>query len=545
MSLIRLLGVTKKYGEQPVLREIFFRLAAGERVGLIGKNGTGKTTVLRLILGQEQPTQGTIETATGIRIGYFSQFSELDGKLSIQQVLTTLFANVQQMAAALRAIEEALPEAPPGAALDKLLARYETLVEAMNQCDGWAYEHRIATVLTQLGFREHDRIRPIDQLSGGWRNRAALAKILLEAPDVLLLDEPTNFLDLAGLNWLEQWLVAWPGALVIVSHDRHFLDQVVNRVIEIENYHFQEYEGNFTQYIRKKQIRLKTLERQFQYEEELLAFEIEAIDERRQDQQQPGKALQRRLANIKKRLEPRAVDTIMTDLYAGLSIRNELCRVDGLTKAYDGIALFQQLAFTIQRRDRLAVIGPNGIGKSTLLKVLCGDEVADTGTIAWLQGGSSGQPDAGYVDYNQTLAALDPTDTVSHAVNISKLAFFEARKKVEKFLGLLRFSELDMRQRIGALSGGQRARVALALCLLSGAPVILLDEPTNHLDLTSTQVMERALLHFPGAVVFVSHDRFFIDKVATRLLLFQGAGHTTFFAGNWTLWQATTAETKA
>ena len=541
MSLIRLLGITKKYGEQPVLREVFFRLAAGERVGLIGKNGTGKTTVLRLILGQEEPTQGIVEVTAGIRIGYFSQFSELDGKLSIQQVLTALFADVQQLAAELRTIEDALSEAPSGAALDELLARYETLVEAMNQCDGWAYEHRIDTVLTQLGFREQDCTRPIDQLSGGWRNRAALAKILLEAPDVLLLDEPTNFLDLAGLSWLEQWLVTWPGALVIVSHDRHFLDQVVNRVIEIENYHFQEYEGNFTQYIRKKQIRLKTLERQFQYEEELLAFEVEAIDERRQDQQQPGKALQRRLANIKKRLEPRAVDTIITDLYAGLTIRNELCRVDSISKAYDATPLFQHLSFTIQRRDRLAIMGPNGIGKSTLLKVLCGDEVADTGTIAWLQG-SGGQADDGYVDYNQTLAALDPTDTVNHAVNVSKLAFFEARKKVEKFLGLLRFSELDMRQRIGTLSGGQRARVALALCLLSGAPVILLDEPTNHLDLTSTQVMERALLHFPGAVVFVSHDRFFMDKVATRLLLFNGAGRTTFFEGNWTLWQATRAE---
>lgn len=538
MSLIRLLGIAKKYGEQPVLRDVFFRLAAGERVGLIGKNGTGKTTVLRLILGQEQPSQGVVEMAAGTQIGYFSQFSELDGKLSIQQVLTALFADIQQMTAELRVIEEALPGAPPGAAMDKLLARYEMLVEALNQCDGWAYEHRIATVLTQLGFREADRTRPIDQLSGGWRNRAALAKLLLEAPDVLLLDEPTNFLDLAGLSWLEQWLVTWRGALVIVSHDRHFLDQVVNRIIEIENYHFQEYEGNFTQYIRKKQIRLKTLERQFQYEEELLAFEAEAIDERRQDQQQPSKALHRRLANIKKRLEPRAVDTIITDLYAGLSISNELCRVERIAKAYDGGPLFQQLSLTIQRGDRLAIVGPNGSGKSTLVKVLRGDEATDTGTIAWLQGGSGARQEVGFVDYNQMLASLDPNDTVSHAVNISSLAFFEARKKVEKFLGLLRFAELDMRQRIGTLSGGQRARVALALCLLSGAPVILLDEPTNHLDLTSTQVMERALFHFPGAVVLVSHDRFFIDKVATRLLIFHGAGSTQLFAGNWTLWQA-------
>lgn len=538
MSLIRLLDVAKKYGAQPVVRELFFRLTAGERVGLIGKNGAGKTTVLRLILGQEEPTEGTIEITDGTRIGYFSQFSELDGAQSIQQVLTALFADIQEIAQALRAIEEALPSVPSGDEMETLLARYATLVDQMDQRDGWAYKHRIDTVLTQLGFRDADRHRPIDQLSGGWRNRAALAKILLEAPDVLLLDEPTNFLDLAGLTWLEQWLVTWRGALLIISHDRHFLDQVVNHIVEIENYHFQEYEGNFTQYIRKKQVRLKTLERQFQYEAELLAFEAEAIDDRRQLQQQPTKAFQRRLANIKKQIEPRATDRIITDLYTGLSIRNELCRVEQLAKAYDRGPLFQQLSFTIQRGDRLAIIGANGCGKSTLMKVLCGAETADQGTIAWLQGGSGAHQTAGFVDYNQTLAALDHNDIVSHAVNVSSLAFFEARKKVEKFLGLLRFTELEMRQRIGTLSGGQRARVALALCLLSGAPVILLDEPTNHLDLTSTQVMERALYHYPGAVVLVSHDRFFIDKVATRLLIFNQTATPAIFEGNWTLWQA-------
>jgi len=254
--------------------------------------------------------------------------------------------------------------------------------------------------------------------------------------------------------------------------------------------------------------------------------------------------LRRRRADIKKRSEPKAVDTIITDLYAGLSVRSELCRAEKLTKGYAEEPLFQQLSFTLHRGERLAVIGPNGSGKSTLLNLLRGDENVDAGSITWLQGSSGATGEPAFVDYNQMLAALDPADTVNHAVNVSQLAFFEQRKKVEKFLGLLRFAELDQRQRIGTLSGGQQARVALALCLLSGAPVILLDEPTNHLDLTSTQVMERALLHFPGAVILVSHDRFFLDKVATRLLIFDHAGRTQLFVGNWSMWQGASGQEK-
>lgn len=542
MSLIRLLGIAKKYENQPVLREVFFRLATSDRVGLIGKNGVGKTTVLRLILGQEEPTAGVVELAPDIRIGYFSQFSELQDDLSLQQVLTALFARIEQIAQELRTIEEALPTTPPGPETERRLARYADLIEQMNREDGWTYQHRIDTVLTQLGFRPADRVCPLQQLSGGWRNRAALAKILLEAPDVLLLDEPTNFLDVAGLTWLEEWLVNWRGALLIVSHDRHFLDRVVNRIIEIENYHFQEYEGNFTQYIRQKSIRRKTLERQFQYEEELLIFEAEAIADRRQARQDSNQALLRRRANIRRRIEPRAVDKIITDLYSGLNVRNELCRVEGVTKGYAREPLFRDLSFTLQRGDRLAIIGPNGSGKSTLLKLLRGDEQADAGAISWLQGSSGAGDELAFVDYNDTLATLDPADTVNHTLNVSKLAFFEQRKKVEKFLALLRFAEPEQRQRIDTLSGGQRARVALARCLLAGAPVILLDEPTNHLDLTSTQVMERALLHFPGAVIFVSHDRFFLDKVATRLLIFDHAGGTQLFEGNWSMWQGASGQ---
>ena len=531
MSLIRLRNISKSYEKKQVLREVFFRLEGGDRVGLVGKNGTGKTTILKLILGQEEPTSGEVDLDEGLRIGYFSQFSELHGEQSILEILTDMFADIHNIETELRKIEAALQTDLPKSEMNQQLARYDKLLQEMDQRQGWTYQNQIDTVLSKLNFSERHRTMPVNNLSGGWRNRAALAKILLEAPDVLLLDEPTNFLDFVGLIWLEGWLNKLSGALIIVSHDRHFLDRVVTRIIEIENYHFHEYKGNFSRYIQQKQTRIKSLERQFQHEEELLAFEAEAIDDRQEMAKNPSKALQRRLANIKKRMEPRIVDKIITDLYRGLRAGTELCRVENVAKAYDDQILFMDVSFTLQKGDRLAIIGPNGVGKSTLLRLMRGDETPDDGRVVWPRG-------VDFADYNQIFETLDLNDTVTHAVNVAPLAYFEARKIVNRFISLFQFSEMDLKQRIGTLSGGQRARVALALALLSGSPVILLDEPTNHLDLTSTQAMERALYNFPGAVVVISHDRFFIDKVATRLLIFDEAGETELFEGNWTLWQA-------
>jgi ATP-binding cassette subfamily F protein 3 len=531
VSLIRLHNVSKTYDDNVVLRNVYFRLNAGDRIGLIGRNGAGKTTVLKLILDQEEPTTGTVEINQDLQIGYFSQFSELDGELPIVDVLEGLFDDVHAIEAELDEIDTALNDRPSETDLDRLLNRQAALFDEMEQREGWTYQVRIDTALSKLGFSDAHRERPIDQLSGGWRNWAALAKIILQEPDVLLMDEPTNFLDIAGLSWLEEWFQRHRGALIIVSHDRHFLDRVVNRIVEIENYNFQAYEGNFTQYVREKPLRLKSLQRQFQHEEELLAYEAEAIADRREAAADPSKALKRKLANIKKRAQPRPVDKIVTGIYERLYVPNKLCRAEALSKAYDGQVLFTDLSFEVQRGDRIVVLGPNGCGKTTLLRVLTEDEPPDTGRIAW---GKAVE----YIYYNQVFAELDLNDTVTHAVNVVGLAFRAPRKRVNRFLSLLQFSEMDLRCKIGTLSGGQRARVALAQCLLSGAGLIVLDEPTNHLDLSSTQVMERALVHFPGAVVVVSHDRFFIDKVATRLLIFEGAGHVREVAGNWTIWQA-------
>ena len=531
MSLVRFQQVSKSYEGRPVLREVFFKLSEGERVGLIGKNGSGKTTALKLILGHEVPTAGAVEIEQGTRIGYFSQFSELSGTCSINDELELLFADVHALEAALAAVDGTLATDLEGAALDEAVSRQAALLEQMEARGGWSYTHRIDTVLTRLGFDQAHRERPIDQLSGGWRNRAALAKLLLDRWNVLLLDEPTNFLDVAGLQWLEDWMQRLPGALIVVSHDRNFLDNVVTRIVEVEHYKFQEYPGNFTDYIREKRLRVRSLERQFQHEEKLLAFEAEAIADRREAAKDPSGALKRRLAGIKKRTEPRPVDRVITSIYEGLKPSERLCQVDNLSKRYDDQTLFSHLFFEVHRGERLAVIGPNGCGKTTLLRVMTGAEKADTGEVVWARGGD-------FISYNERLDALDLDDTVTHAVNIFGLGFHAARKKVHQFLALLQFTEADLKQRIRTLSGGQRARVALAQCLLSGASVIVLDEPTNHLDLTSTQVMERALLHFPGGVIVVSHDRFFVDKVATRLLVFEGDGRIDDVHGNWTIWQA-------
>lgn len=526
MSLIRLNDVSVRFEGKPVLREAFLRLDPKDRVGLIGRNGSGKTTLLKLILDQVEPDEGTVAVEQGTRIGYFSQFSELNGTKTILEELEGLFGEIHAISAELASIDQEIAvvamDPDGGARLDELIERQSVLFAEMDLQGGWEYERKIDTALSTLGFTEAHRSLPIDDLSGGWRNRAALAKIVLEDPDVLLLDEPTNFLDVAGVEWLEAWFRDFPGAAVVVSHDRSFLDAVATRIVEVENFHLHEYPGNFDEYIVQKQFRLKTLEAQFVHENELLAFESEGISDRREAAKAAkasGQGLTKELSKIKKSRTPRPVDQIITEIYGGLHVKDVLCRIDGIGKAYDDRVLFDDVSFELRRGNRVVVVGANGSGKSTLLRVLEGSEKQDHGTVAWAAG-------VKVVSYNRMLDELDLNDTVTHAVNglPDSLALTATRKSVGRFLAMFQFSEADLKSRIGTLSGGQKARVAMAQCLLSGASVLLLDEPTNHLDLASTQVMERALVHFPGAVVVVSHDRFFSDKVANRRVVFGAEG---------------------
>ncbi|MBO7746251.1 ABC-F family ATP-binding cassette domain-containing protein [Paenibacillus sp. MWE-103] len=512
MSVIRLENVTKKYGDALIFREIYFRLSQGERIALIGRNGAGKSTVFKLILGQEEPTSGKVEVDPGARIGYFSQFSELHGRLSAQQELELCFEEAARIERELQEIAERLGEAADDGEMETLLARQAELFERMEHIDGWNVPVEIDTVLTKLGFGERSRHQPVDELSGGWRNRAALAKMLVQRPDVVLLDEPTNYLDIEGIAWLEQWLHRFGGAMILISHDREFIDKAATQIVEIENYHFHPYEGNYTDYIRKKKLRRKELVRQFEWEEELLLMEAEGIEDRASRKSAKDR-LSRKLADSKKRVEPHPVNVLITDIYERLRFPDKLCEVKAIGQRYEGREIFKGVSFDIQKEDRLVIAGPNGSGKSTLIKALTGEEKPATGEVVWERG-------VEFAYFNRMWAELDPKDTVSHAVNTYGLGLDAPRKKVNKFLSMLQFSEADLSKPTGSLSGGQKARVALAKCLLSGAAVVILDEPTNHLDLTSIQVMEQALIHFPGAVVTVSHDRFFIDKIGTKMLAF-------------------------
>ena len=520
MSIVRVNGLSKKYGERVIFREVSLRLDEGDRLGLVGYNGTGKTTLFRMILGEEKPDAGTIEVDDGIVLGYFSQFSSLDSEKTILTILSGMFEHIHDMERELAEIATRF-ESVGESEMASLLDRQTHLFEEMDRLEGWDISVKIDTVLSKLGFDEEMRNRSLHQLSGGWKNRAALSKLLLEDPDVLLLDEPTNYLDLEGVAWLERWFGKFKGAIIVISHDRHFLDRIVKKVVEIENHKLFGYDGGYSQYVLKRKLRAKDIAQQFLHEEELVIFEEEAVRERKQV---AGKQLGRRLADLKKRQIPRPVDQIFTSMYDSLNAPDSTLMVTDLSKAYDGRTIFSNLSFELRAGDRLLVLGANGCGKSTLLNVLTGEK-PDTGLVKW--------PGKGFSSFSQVWNEMDPEDTVVHIVNVAPLAYRSQRKIVGRFLEMLQFSEKDQMQKIGLLSGGQQARVALALCLLSGAHTVVLDEPTNHLDLPSIQVMEQALYHFPGAVLAVSHDRFFIEKIATRMLIFKSDGTLSWNMDDW------------
>jgi ATP-binding cassette subfamily F protein 3 len=544
VSLVRLKSVSFRHdGGKVVLRDVSLRVDRGDRVALLGGNGSGKTTLLRLIGGELDPQAGTIELDDGLRVAYFTQHTDIADDATPIEVLEAVVADHLALDDELAAIERQLAAEVEDA--EPVLERQQELLAAMDAEGAWDVRRRIDTVLSKLGFDDVHRACPARELSGGWRNRAALARVLLEEPDLLLLDEPTNYLDIDGIAWLESWMRSLSGAAVIASHDRHFLDQVATRIVEVEGAALDAYPGSFSEYVRLKDARRKALEKRSRVEAELWAFELAAIADRRDAARDPSRFLKRRLANIKKDVTPPLVDQVFTDLYERLRIGDRLGRTERLTIERGGRVLVRDLDLEINRGDRIGIIGPNGSGKSSLLAVLAGEIDPTAGRVLQPQGAqypTAGRvvrpPGAQWISFTAIREGLDPDQSLSHAVNRAPMVETAPRKQVHRFLDMLRFTELDLRKRIGDLSGGQHARAALAVCLLSSAGVLLADEPTNHLDLVSTQVMERALLHFPGAVLVVSHDRFFLDKVANRLLVFEGEGRTRQINGTWTTWNA-------
>jgi ATP-binding cassette subfamily F protein 3 len=499
MSIVSASNLAKSYGLQDVFNGVSFEVPHGAKIALVGPNGSGKTTLLRLIAGLEEPTAGTLHQAKSMRVAYLPQQADFSNSGTLWQAMLEVFAPLLAQEADLRRLEVAM--ANP-ATRGEALQRYGTALEAFELAGGYTYEQRIAQVLSGLGFDEHDFGRPVEHLSGGQKTRALLAHLLLEEPDLLLLDEPTNHLDLAGIEWLENYLNAWKGALLIVAHDRAFLDAIVEQVWELEWGRLERYRGNYSAYIAQKAERLARQQAEYRRQQQFIAHTEEFIRRNIAGQRsREAKGRQKRLERMEWIEQPHEYRPLSLDL--GDAARSGDY---DLTIGYNPSApLFTAQELELRRGRRVALLGPNGSGKTTLVRTLLGEVPPLAGRVR-----TGANVHIGY--FPQGHAGLPTEKTVLDTLlDAGELTLSQARN----LMGRYRFSGDDVFKQVGNLSGGEQARVALAVLTLQGANVLILDEPTNHLDIPSQEVLQEALSGFGGTLLIVTHDRYLIHKLTT------------------------------
>lgn len=523
MAYVVLRDVHKAYGPFVVLNGVSFAVGRGDRLGLIGRNGEGKTTVLRLMAGVETPDAGQVQLAGGVSCGLLDQTRPLDFEGTLEEAMLAEFSAQREMETSLRELEECMadplrPQAR-GRDLESLGRAYAALTERFEAAGGYEYRTRVAQALTGLGFRPADFGRPVPEFSGGERVRAALARLLLRRPGLLLLDEPTNHLDLGATEWLEGTLLGYDGALVIVSHDRYLLDRLATRVAELEGGQVYVYQGNYTAHINQKQevlLRDAVKRRELEARAERLRTFIAKFGAGTRAVQAHSKARQvEHLADQVARLRTSRIQRKPAFRFnAGRPSGNEVLKVGNLVKDVESRRLFGPLSLAVRARQRLGLVGPNGCGKTTLLRILLGDEGADGGEVSWGAGVSISYLPQDLADLPEDLSALDALIEVAGCTPADG----------HSWLGGFLFTGDEVHKKVGDLSGGERCRLALARLMAGGSNVLLLDEPTNHLDISARTALEEALKEYTGTVIFVSHDRYFLDRVADSLLVFEPMG---------------------
>ncbi|MEW5867104.1 MAG: ribosomal protection-like ABC-F family protein [Bacillota bacterium] len=518
MIVVQMDGVSKSYGVKPVIMEASFQIRAGEKLGLVGRNGAGKTTLLRLIAGLEDPDSGQVSVPKGTRIGYVEQNPSFESDLSIVEAVYDGFRDLLEMQNALSRLsrEMAGPEvAGSPERLRRAMSDYAALTEEFERADGYSMNSRVTGVLSGLGFTKDTWQRPLRSLSGGERTRVLLARALLSRPDVLLLDEPTNHLDIPSTVWLEDFLSAYPGTVIVVSHDRHFLDQVVTRILEIEDHKVNEYAGNYSTYAEKKEERLSRQETAYKLQQGEIA-RLEAVLRRYTALSARNNKFARRAEDVRKKLAriERLDKPVLKRKSIGFSLSNpdrggdQVVRLEDLAMGFGDRVLFSNVRLTVKRGEHVGIIGRNGVGKSTLLHVITGRIEPSAGAVHLGAG-----VDIGY--YDQQHEDLAPGRTVIEEVlSSTRLTPQEARNLLGRFM----FHGDDVFKRIEDLSGGERNRVLLARLMASGCNLLVMDEPTNHLDIDSVEVLEKVLAGYDGTVLVVSHDRYFLGRVADRIL---------------------------
>jgi ATP-binding cassette subfamily F protein 3 len=537
MLLLSCSRLSRGFDEGPLFRDVSFELQAGERVGLVGPNGAGKTTLLRLLAGLDRPDDGSVRLHAGARVALLQQQPQFAAGRTLfaeaRSALDELLAAHEDMVRTAEALARAIDEAEHRA----LAARYDRLTELLRHHDAYNVEHKIEQVLDGLGFRKEDHDRPVETFSGGQQSRLMLAKLLLASPDVMLLDEPSNHLDIDTTRWLEDYLVRQPEAMLVVSHDRYFLDRVVTKVFELHAGRITSYPGNYQAYVRLRQERHEQQLRAWEAQKEYIEKQEDYIRRVHYGQLHKQAASRQKALDKLERVE-RPVQVEGPRMHFGAVRRSGdvVLEVEELAKSYDR-PLFKDLSFNLPRGRRLGIMGPNGSGKTTLLRILLGDEEPDAGTVR-----RGHLVEFGY--YDQHLALLPPEQTALRAVWPEPDPDIDEQRMRDL---LARFGIVgdQVNQPVGSLSGGERSRVALARLVALGVNVLVLDEPTNHLDLWACDSLEQGLQGFEGTTIVVSHDRYFLNKVVDLLVVLDGTGRAQVIHGNYDIYELMRAQQEA
>lgn len=532
MIILSAKDLTKTYGVDVILDKVSFQINDGDRIGIIGANGAGKTTLLRLLSGELSRDDGDFFLQPDKTIGYLKQSDNFHSEHTVMEEVEAIFSGLEQMEREMLELSSIISQkaqsGESGPEVDRLLARYDQMQQEYKDKGGYSYKSEMNGVLSSMAFGKEFYDKKISTLSGGERTRLALACLLLKKPDLLFLDEPTNHLDIGTLKWLEQYLKAYKGTILLVSHDRYFLDQIVSRIFEVENHKLQTYEGSYSQYARQKKERREAQLRSYQNQQKEIARQEEMI---RRFKQRGTEKLAKRAASREKRLdklervqrpEPER-GKLKLRFHTNFKSGNDVLQAEDLAKSFgfgsNERRLFSNVNFDIKRGERVCIVGPNGVGKTTLLKVLMGTLSPTAGRLK-----IGHNVEFGYYDQEQSL--LNGENTVLEEVRDAFGLYTDT--ELRSILGRFLFQGEDVFLNVGSLSGGEKARLSLLKLMMSGANVLLLDEPTNHLDIESREVFEDALLEFPGTVLVVSHDRYFLNKVPTRIFELGQGGITSY-----------------
>jgi ATP-binding cassette subfamily F protein 3 len=506
-------NITKSFGTDSILKNVSFHIEEHEKAAIVGINGAGKSTLLKIIVGELAPDEGTVTISRGKTLGYLAQHQDIRGDATIYDELLEVKRPILEMEQSIRALEQDMKTAK-GDTLNSLLETYSRLNHQFDLLNGYAWQSEITGVLKGLGFTEEEFSKRISELSGGQKTRVSLGKLLLSKPDIILLDEPTNHLDMESIAWLETYLMNYAGTVVIVVHDRYFLDRIVTKVVELDNGNATSFLGNYTSYGEKKALLRASILKAYLNQQQEIRRQEEVITKLRSFNREKSIKRAESREKLLSKMEVLEKPTEQSDamhitLEPCITSGNDVLTVRGLAKGFDGVTLFSNLDFDIRRGERIAIIGSNGTGKTTILKILNGILEPDAGEIR-----IGSKVHIGYYDQEHQVLHMDKTLFEELQDTYPDMNNTQIRNVLAAFL----FTGDDVFKRIRDLSGGERGRVSLAKLMLSEANFLILDEPTNHLDITSKEILEQALTHYTGTVLYVSHDRYFINKTATRIL---------------------------